>query len=373
MQQEAVLIVAQSGRFLAQLAFHAGYSVWVADCYGDQDTLAIAQRWLPLTDLKDKNTVLRTIVELSQNQRCLLVYGSGVEVFFPILNSLPTTITLIGNSAETIKQVKTPSRFFSLLQQLSIPYPDTQFSADGDMPGRWLCKPLCSFGGQDITELTQQLKNNDHYYQRYLDGLSGSVLFLAHAQSTHIISFNQQFQRGHSSRPFIQSGLSTPLVLSAPLQQKIKNYTNQLVAKLSLCGFNSLDFIVTADDSVFVLEINPRLSASAELIDNNLAIFNHHLAACTDQFRLAYSGIGIRSKRHLHFLFAPVDIKVPHSIDWPEHYHDLPMAGSLIKQGAPICSVFVETSLPFKESESATQRSLYSLLGLIENPSLELV
>lgn len=371
MQEEVILIVAQSGRFLAQIAFQSGYTVWVADCYGDQDTLAIAQRWLPLTDLTDKNTVLKTIIELSQNQRCLLVCGSGVEAFFPILNSLPTTITLIGNSAETIEQVKTPSRFFSLLEQLSIPYPETQLAVNGDKPGRWLCKPFYGFGGQYITEFTQQHKNNNQYYQRYIDGPSGSVLFLANGGTTHIISFNQQFRRGHSNSPFTHSGLSAPYLLSNSIQHKIEAYIRQLVAKLSLRGFNSLDFIVTADDGVLVLEINPRLSASAELIDSNLAIFNHHLAACTDPFALVYSGIG--SKRHLHLLFAPVDIIVPEAVDWPKHYHDLPMAGSLIKQGTPICSAVVETSLSFKESESAIQLSLHALLRLLKNPSLESV
>jgi hypothetical protein len=114
-QQKTVVIVAQSGRFLAQLAAEAGYSVRVADCFGDQDTLSIAERWIALSTLHDHDAIYDAILELSQNQPCFLIYGSGVEVFFPVLTRLPKTITLIGNATAVIEQLKNPLYFFSLL------------------------------------------------------------------------------------------------------------------------------------------------------------------------------------------------------------------------------------------------------------------
>ena len=77
-QHHTVLVVAQHGRFLAQLAHRAGHRVLVADCFGDQDTLAIATRWQPLGNLQDTVTIRNTLLTLSQNESCLLVYGSGV-------------------------------------------------------------------------------------------------------------------------------------------------------------------------------------------------------------------------------------------------------------------------------------------------------
>jgi methenyltetrahydromethanopterin cyclohydrolase len=362
--QQAVLIVAQSGRFLAELAYRAGYSVWVAECYGDQDTLDVAERWRPISDINDNNAILKTIIELSQSEPCILIYGSGVETFFPVLDLLPATITVIGNTNDTIELIKTPYRFFSLLKQLSIPYPETHSSSDGDKPGRWLCKPPRGFGGQSISEFNQKIDIKDHYYQRHIDGLSGSVLFLARYPSTHIISFNQQFQHLNPNNAFLYSGSSTPLDLSVAMQQKIKMFINMLVAHTNLCGFNSLDFIISTEGQIYVLEINPRISAAVELINNELAIFEHHYAACTERPDLG--SIASPSRRHLHLFFAPVDIIVPKSIDWPEHYHDLPKADTLIKASEPICSAVIDNSLSFEASEKAIQQSLYALLALPE-------
>ena len=365
MQQPAVLIVAQSGRFLAQLAHRAGYSIWVADCFGDQDTLAIADRWLPLADLHDHAAVAKTILDLSQHQPCLLIYGSGIEAFYPALNLLPESINIIGNSAKTIKQVKNPTHFFSLLQQLAIPYPDTSFAADDAQPNRWLSKPICGFGGRLISDQNEQTDSEPYYYQRYINGLNGSVLFLADGHSAQACGFNQQFRRALSDTPFLLSGLSTPLSLSTTLQRRLEDIVNRIVAHSGLRGFNSLDFIVTTDDDVFILEINPRISASVELIDTEQPLFKQHLAACLDQSMSPFSSTPVQ--RHLHTIFAPCDLITPDFIDWPETYHDRPKAKVLIKNGAPICTVLVETLMSFSQSESETQQRAFSLMGLLEN------
>jgi predicted ATP-grasp superfamily ATP-dependent carboligase len=364
-QQQAVLIVAQSGRFLAQLAHRAGYPVWVADCFGDQDTLAVAERWLPLTDLHDHISVTKTLLDLSENQTCSLLYGSGIEAFYPILKSLPDTISLIGNPANIIEQVKMPHLFFPLLQHLDIPYPETGFTVDDSRSERWIRKPINSFGGQFITDSAKQSDSQDAYFQQYVEGKSGSALFLADGQSAQLYSFNQQFNLTHSDTPFLFSGLSTPLAITATLRQKINVFINQLVAHTGLLGFNSLDFIITSKNEVLVLELNPRLSASAQLIDSSIPIFDNHLAACTTQSAKEYQSPLIQ--RHLHTLFAPFDVVIPEFINWPSYCHDYPQPNMLIKQNAPICSVVIETPLSFKQSESEIQQSIFSLLGLSES------
>jgi uncharacterized protein len=364
-QQQAVLIVAQSGRFLAQLAHSAGYPVWVADCFGDQDTLALAERWLPLSNLHDHAAVTKTLLDLSQNQPCSLLYGSGIEAFYPILKSLPDTVRLVGNPADIIEQVKTPHLFFSLLQRLAIPYPKISFIADDSRSGRWLRKPINSFGGQFITDSDKQSDSQGAYFQQYIEGDSGSALFLADGQSAQLYSFNQQFSHTDSGSPFLLSGLSAPLAVPVSVQQKINVFINQLVIQTGLLGFNSLDFIITSENEIFVLEINPRLSASAQLIDSTIPLFENHLAACTSQSAKKYQNPVIQ--RHLHTIFAPFDAVIPEFIEWPSYCHDHPQPNTLIKKNAPICSVVIETSLSFEQSESEAQQSILSLLELSEN------
>jgi methenyltetrahydromethanopterin cyclohydrolase len=366
-QQQTVLIVAQHGRFLAQLVHLAGHRVLVADCFGDQDTVAMAERWLPISDIYDTAAIYQTIVTLSQNQPCLLMYGSGVEAFFPILKSLPDTIQLLGNSVETIEQIKTPHFFFSLLQQLNIPYPKTEFTAPTGNIGKWLAKPNTGFGGQFIIHYDSQTDLNDHYYQQYIEGIACSALFLADGQNVRLCLVNRQFQYPSSDRPFLLSGLSTPFVLSARLQEQIATFITLLVRQTKLCGFNSLDFIITPDDAIFVLEINPRISASAALLDITTPIFEQHLSACFNQTLLPLPLPLAQYQKHLHIIFAPRDMTSPEFIDWPSFCRDLPHPNTEIKKDQPICTAIIETSMSFEQSEAIAQQALFSLLGLLEN------
>ena len=128
--QVPVLIFAQSGRYLAQSATQAGHTVWVADCFGDVDTLDIAERWKKLPPLHTLNNthLLELLTTFANGQDCLLVCAGGIEKYFPILSQLPTNIKCIGNNSDTIKKIKTPQLFFSLLTRLAYPTPSHNFS-----------------------------------------------------------------------------------------------------------------------------------------------------------------------------------------------------------------------------------------------------
>lgn len=365
MQQHTVLVVAQHGRFLAQLAHNAGHRVLVADCFGDQDTLAIAKRWLPLDDLQDTVAIHNTLLTLSQNESCLLIYGSGVEAFFPILATLPKRITVLGNTADIIANVKAPALFFSTLQQLNIPHPRTEFKPPDTDTEIWLCKPNVSFGGQYITHYDHSASPTDCYYQQYIEGKTGSVLFLADSEGVQLYLISQQFQYRSSDSPFLLSGLSAPLILSATVEEILSTFITRLVSETRLCGFNSLDFIVTPDDTLYVIEINPRISTSAALLGTSIGLFERQFSACLRHDLLPPP----RSinQTHLHTFFAPSDLTVPEPIEWPPTHHDLPHPNSVIKKGSPICSALIETSMPFEQSEATEQQALFSLLGLLEN------
>ncbi|MFT7414669.1 MAG: putative ATP-grasp superfamily ATP-dependent carboligase, partial [Methylophagaceae bacterium] len=120
-----ILIFAQSGRFLAQSATQAGYTVWVADCYGDSDLLIVAERWqsLPLFTELTHDSILATLSELTGGEPCILICGGGIELCYHLLHPLPANIQLIGNTPDTIHIIKTPALFFDVLNQHAIGYP----------------------------------------------------------------------------------------------------------------------------------------------------------------------------------------------------------------------------------------------------------
>jgi predicted ATP-grasp superfamily ATP-dependent carboligase len=337
-----ILIFAQSGRFIAQSATQAGYRVWVADCFGDQDTLDIAERWQQLAPIHQlsEQKILDVFSTLSQDENCFLICGSGIEQHYPLLNHLPANITLIGNNATSIHTIQTPTLFFKLLKQLDLSYPDTLFKQPNN--NAWLAKSSSGLGGMHIQylDLETHQQTDNIYYQRYVKGVSGSGLFIANGKQTQLLSINQQYLQPCKSSLFRLGGITSPWLISEQHQQYLKLAINKITSAIGLSGINSIDFIISEQNELLVLEINPRIAASAELLRCE-PLFQHHVNACNGLFSEEFI---IESPLHarLHYYFAEHDVRISPDIIWPEVCHDIPVNGSIVAAGEPICTFKIQ-------------------------------
>lgn len=355
-----VVIVAQSGRYLAQIAHQAGYRVWIADCYGDVDTQAIAERWYQLTSVSDSGAVLDAIIALSQGETCQLVYGTGVECFYTVLTALPEHVTPIGNTVETLEYFFQPAVFIAMLRHLALPHPETQLKPPNYSDAPWLHKSCNGFGGQAIYLASDASQSETGYFQRYHAGLPASALFVSDGETGIILSYQQQYIRSSEKFDFTLLGLSHIEGLLKPYQAVLQNMINAVVQYTGLVGFNSLDFILTDDGQLLVLEINPRLSASAQLLADTTPVFDIHLSACL-QGELP-AELPHLIQHHLHTIFAPNDVVIPTDLVWPDYCADIPPASTIIKENEPICSAIVESSINFNESQQQIETELFKLL-----------
>jgi predicted ATP-grasp superfamily ATP-dependent carboligase len=337
-----VLVFAQSGRFIAESATRAGYTVRVADCFGDSDTLAVADRWLPLPPLSELSAeqLLSTLVTLSDNQPCWLVCGTGIERFYPALSELPAHIRFAGNPAESFAVLRQPTPFFHLLSSLQLPYPEVSYHPQ---QSPFLLKDMAASGGFSIQRKASETLSSTQYYQQYIEGGSFSVCFVADGKRAHILGWNRQ---SHSPNDFLLSTIYQPAAPPAAPQAIIFAAVNKLTQLLGLRGFNSLDYLVDNKGQVFILELNPRITASAELVPD-INVISIHLAACTGPLTEAILESTQPSFRMLHYLFADRTVSISVTPHWPEHCHDLPHPGSSIEAGQPICTLIAE-------AESAT-------------------
>jgi len=340
-----ILVFAQSGRFIAQSASQAGYRVWVADCFGDQDTLEVAERWqqlAPISQLSEKK-IIDILANLSQDENCFLICGSGIEQHYPFLNNLPANITLIGNNATSIHTIQTPTLFFNLLNQLEIFYPDTLFKQPND--NEWLAKSSLGLGGTHIQYL-KALQQTDHvYYQRYAAGISGSGLFIANGKQAQLLSINQQYLQPCESSPFRLGGITSPWLISEQHQQDLKLAVTKITSAVTLYGLNSIDFIISAQGELLILELNPRISASAELLNCREPLFQHHINACrgllSDEVVIETS-----SYSRLHYYYAEHDALILPDTIWPLACHDIPAKGSAILKDEPLCTLLISAETP---------------------------
>ncbi len=357
-QHTPVLVLAQSGRFLAQAAKQAGYPVWVADCFGDTDTLAYACRWLAIPAINElsEHTLLTTLGQLTKGQTCQLVCGSGVEKFHSILTRLPEHIKLVGNDPTTIANIKNPTLFFETLKLLKINHHKSQLKRPSDTTN-WLMKANFGFGGSHIQAANTEKHRPEYYYQQYEIGQNISALFLANGTKAKLISLNEQHLSGHATTPFLLKGLSAPGPLSDQNTLIVKTIIDRLSLAFGLVGFNSIDLIVNRKDQIFLLEVNPRPSASMELLAKHEKLFQLHIDACHGQLSDNISlGNNVGS---LLYHFASADIVIPANMNWPKSCHDLPADGTEIKQSCPIFTSVLNRN----EDTTETHRSIAALVN----------
>ncbi|MEI9901306.1 MAG: ATP-grasp domain-containing protein [Hyphomicrobium sp.] len=118
------------------------------------------------------------------------------------------------------------------------------------------------------------------YYQQRLDGEPHSVLALAgsggHARDRH----HAPVAVGSGPRPYRYGGAVGPVELPPGIEDRMRAAAAKLCAALGLIGLVSFDFLI-AGDTPYLLEVNPRPSATLDVFDDAAGtLFKAHLAAC---------------------------------------------------------------------------------------------
>lgn len=330
-----LVIVANSGRMLAEAARRAGLRPLVIDLFADLDTQCHAEAFRKIPSLDAPHLALAVAYFVRHYAVAHAVYGSGLEGYPESLRYLDSRLRILGNPPETFIRLHDKPAFFSTLDMLNIPHPEVCFTAP-NRDDQWLVKPMQGQGGAGI----KRYRPNDFvesgvYWQKYQPGTQHSVLFLADGQQAQVIGFNTQWTiRLGENREFIFSGIMSRCELSGEQKQRVTAWLGKLVPEFALKGLNSLDFIHAGDNSA-ALEINPRPPAGMQLYDADL--LNRHIRASRGElsadcrFQTGCTGYQI--------VYAERDVIIPNGFEWPEGCVDLPGFGVMCRAGQPICSI----------------------------------
>jgi len=343
-----LLILANSGRAIAESAFRGGFSVTVLDGFCDQDTQDVATCW-PIsqgfTGL-DADVLMEEIACLFPEHPCGIVYGAGLEAAPSLLNRLSACCTLYGNNPAVLEMLRSPRRFFSLLNRLRIAYPEVSFTPPYSATDKaWLIKRAGSCGGQGVAYFDPQHSAADtaSYYQRHLTGCVMSILFIADGERHRTIGYNRlRINTTNAPAPFLYTGAVGQASLNGEQRSEVESIVERLVSDLALRGVNSLDFILN-DDGIFVLDLNPRPTATLELYEHLVpdGWIKHHIQACLG--KLPVEPIIGSPVMYGHLIvYTPKTIEVPLSMAWPRWVKDRPSPGARIVQGQPLCSLFAQ-------------------------------
>ncbi|MDI1362381.1 ATP-grasp domain-containing protein [Methylotenera sp.] len=341
--KEKLIIAAISARGYAQAAQAQAYSVITLDAFADADTQALTEQCFKIKfgeNGVDEADFKHQFSQIELDSDSCFVYGSLFDTKPALLAWVAERVNLIGNSAGALQLVRSFD-FFKLLDDLNIVHPEVQLSAPDDADD-WLAKSLFSTGGTHVKPASMCKK--DDYFQRKIEGVPVSLLFVADGKVATTIGFNQQFSAPTVEMPYRFAGAVNNVVLPLQVQQQFVEAAGKLTAALGLKGINSLDAVLEGK-KLWILELNPRLSATFNLYPN---LLKSHIGASSGEFVKVsnefYLAKMSTSKAEL-ILYADHALNIPVDFSWPDWVADIPSFenGSIkIAENEPICTVFAE-------------------------------
>lgn len=353
-----MLIVAASGRALAASARRAGFVPLVADAFGDQDTLAVAESHVRV-DLMDRpvdaDKLIAALSVLAGARDCEgVVCGSGFEDRADIMARISERWTLIGNSAETVRRLKEPLTFAAICRVAEIPHPATSVMSPADRTG-WLVKRAGGAGGLHVRPASDaETESEGVYFQRRVKGEPVSALLLGDGRRVLVLGFSAQWASPRPKHPFRYGGAVRPAALARDVKEKMIDAVERFAALVPLKGLNSADFLVDGD-AYHLLEINPRPGATVDLFEpEGTSLFALHVEGCAG--RLSSKVLVFDDAMAGAIVYAERDIDAMPMLEWPEWTADRPVAGSRVMADAPLCSVFAHAHTAAQAKELVVER-----------------
>lgn len=438
-----IILCGASVRSLAQAAIREGLQPLCIDFFGDRDLQAVLSNLSPASDSRQtwfpdggRHCVISSFRQLPQILSALphsipLVWSGGLENDPQLLEQIAAERPIAGAAASAVRLVRNPFRLAAWMHEAGCCFPRT----DNNPRNGWLRKPFRSAGGSDIrqigvsdapavatspAETDDPVGTSEFYFQELVDGIPMSATFVSDGRAVCLLGIMIQLIGWSSLRAtgFQFCGNLGPVQIPFEVSRELTKAADAIVSKSRLCGVFGIDFILSDRGTEsfgdtgkeqpcgrwrpWIIEINPRISASHEMIDWNshTTVLQEHLSSCgvevidgRRQTAVANPGQAHQTDQHLRswmrlVVFAdhdttadrlfPADSVAEFSTSAQEPaaglcrtgpdsptvwLADIPNPGQSIPAGAPICSVYVRMATPEKlrsepDSVSEIQASL---------------
>lgn len=343
-----MILVGASVRAAAWSARRAGWTPLCLDLFGDLDLgRAGASRTIAVEDYP--HGFLRLLEDVPPRP---IVYTGALENRPNLIARLAERFPLWGNGPDVLRRVRSPRLLHEALVRAGLPAPRVSDEPAGG--GRWLLKPRAGGGGTGIAPWDGAPFGKSHYLQEWLDGWSWAAIYVGAAGAqAHFLGVTRQLV-GESwlhAAPFHYCGSVGPLPISERQQAYFEQIGQTLVTHFKLRGLFGVDGIMQ-DEVPFPVEINPRYTASMEVIELALGrpLLRDHAAAFDETIAQAPGpgrNGGVLGKC---ILFADRKCAFPTTGPWNAtlsddiwtlpKYGDIPRAGQKFPVGQPIMTVF---------------------------------
>jgi predicted ATP-grasp superfamily ATP-dependent carboligase len=287
---------------------------------------------------------------------------------------------LWGNPPEVLRRVRSPRLVHACLARHGLPCPELA-TGDPDPGRRWLIKPVRSAAGRGIRcwQPGMRIDRRRVYLQEWIEGQPVGAIYLGQLASPTLLGVTRQLvgESWLGAAPFHYCGSVGPLGLPDATTALLQQIGDALAAEFGLRGLFGVD-LVLHDGVPFTIEVNPRITASAEVLERatGQALLSLHAATFGAAEFAGSSGLTPRSAAVAKgILFARQALTFPEQGPWQRAlrlpladlnvpFADLPAPWARIEPGQPICTVFasadrVETCLTaLRDAASGLERFL---------------
>jgi predicted ATP-grasp superfamily ATP-dependent carboligase len=357
-----LLIAGVSSRAAAESAARAGFRVTAIDAFGDLDQHPSVNALSMPRDFGARFTAAAAARAARDVECDAVMYLSSFENHPRAVSSLAAGRELLGNPPPVLRRARDPRLVTDALRKRGLLAPSVRVAPA--MQGKWLRKPLSSGGGRGVrfSQRGDRLPRGC-YLQEFVEGAPGSIVFIAAGGRAVPLGVSRQIV---GEPAFGATGFKYCGNILAPADDPQFERDRTLVrdagrlaraaaAEFGLVGVNGIDFIAR-DGVPCAIEINPRWSASVELVElaYGLSVFSAHAAACQNSglpdFDLSAARRGGPAIGKA-VVFARRDVTVGDTRRWPpatdhwppatDHWiRDVPHPGENIAAGRPVCTVF---------------------------------
>lgn len=356
---ETLLIVGASARAAAQSAFRAGYTANAIDLFGDEDLRATCptQRIERYPD---------DFVRAAQSApRGAWMYTGALENHPAVVAAIRQQRELLGNDENVLERCRDPWLLQETCLAAGISLPQILRTGASPTAGTWLLKPRKSAGGQDI-ELQHSapyvIAPPTHYWQAYQQGIPHSAIYVAHGQSAQLVGVTEQLVGAPwtGAAGFQYAGSLGPVILSERMVERYQRLGDVLAKTFRLRGLIGVDTIHAPNDDLCVIEINPRYTASVEVIERalSLPLVDWHVRACRGTFdhitsvqpqdceaSVGKAVLYAREPLEINDNFTQWCVQQNEGRVWPR-VADVPSAGTKVESHQPIATVLTEGRCP---------------------------
>jgi predicted ATP-grasp superfamily ATP-dependent carboligase len=286
-----LIVVGASARAFAQSARRAGFAVHAADLFADSDLRAVAASVARVPAERYPDGLLDLVAPFPAAPWS---YTGALENRPDLLERLAAVRPLAGCSPAAVRLVRDPFRLAVALHEAGLQFPHT-FPDPAQVPldGSYVQKPLASAAGHGIRRWTADLSAADSaktqatlIWQQWIEGEAVAAIFLLSDTGAELLGTSHQLLGRdwcHARGLLYCGSVDVPLPLLTESIRRDWDAVGRLLAETGgLRGVVGVDAVADRAGRLTVIEVNPRPTASLELIERRTgrSLAGEHLRAC---------------------------------------------------------------------------------------------